>query len=83
MSPVARRAEPPQEKAVMPVRKEDDSPNPDFNRPHPPEHPAVAKARLFQWHFARGSMGIYYDLYPEDRVPKPEPKPAPPRGRSR
>jgi hypothetical protein len=67
----------------MSARNEDDSPNPDFNRPSPAEQPAVAKARLFQWHYARGTMGIYYDLYPEDCPAAPEPQPAPPRGRER
>jgi hypothetical protein len=65
-------------------KEEDDSPNPDFNRPSPPEHPDARKARLFAWHSARGSMGMYYDLYPEDCPPLPEPKPEPkPYGRGR
>ena len=62
----------------MSTRKEDDdSPNPDFNRPSPPQSAAAEKRRLFQWHSARGSMGTYYDLFPEDRPPKREPEPAP------
>jgi hypothetical protein len=64
--------------------KQDDSPNPDFNRPLPPEHPDARKARLHAWHSACGSLGTYYDLYPEDRPAQPDPKPEPkPRGRSR
>jgi hypothetical protein len=67
----------------MTARNEDDySPNPDFNRPSPAESAAAAKGRLFQWHSARGTMGIYYDLYPEDRIPQPEPS-AKPHGRGR
>lgn len=58
------------------------SPNPNPFKPNPPEHPAVAKARLFQWHYVRGTMGIYYDLYPEDRPAAPEPRPTLPRGRA-
>jgi hypothetical protein len=62
----------------------DKSPNPKPFRPDPPEHPAARKARLFQWHYAKGTMGMYYDMYPEDRPPEREPVPAPqPRGRSR
>ena len=58
------------------------SPNPEPFRPNPAEHPAAAKARLFAWHYAKGTMGIYYDLYPEDRPAEPEPR-ATPRGRER
>jgi hypothetical protein len=67
----------------MSDRKQDDSPNPDFNRPLPREHPDATKVRLFRWHQARGSLGTYYDLYPEDRPAQPDPTPSPPRGRSR
>jgi hypothetical protein len=59
------------------------SPNPELFKPHPAEHPAAAKARLFAWHYARGSMGTYYDLYPEDRPAEAEPHPARSRGQSR
>jgi hypothetical protein len=59
------------------------SPNPKPFRPNLPEHPDVVKARLFQWHYARGTMGLYYDLYPEDRPAAPEPRPRPPRGEGR
>jgi hypothetical protein len=66
----------------MSGRKRDDSPNPDFNRPAPPEdHPDARKARLFRWHSLQGTMGIYYELFPEDRPAEPEP--APSRGHSR
>jgi hypothetical protein len=61
----------------------DQSPNPRPFKPSPAEHPDVAKARLFQWHYARGTMGIYYDLYPEDRPAELEPRSTPPRGRER
>jgi hypothetical protein len=61
----------------------ENSPNPKPFRPDLPEHPDARKARLFRWHYARGSMGIYYDLYPEDRPAAPEPRPIPTRGRSR
>jgi hypothetical protein len=58
----------------MSIRKEyDDSLNPDFIRPAPPEDPAARKARLHAWHIARGTLGIYYDLYPEDRPAEPKP----------
>jgi len=67
----------------MSARKDDDSPNADFIRPNPAEHPAVAKARLFRWHYANGTMGLYYELYPEDRPPEPEPRLERPPGRSR
>jgi hypothetical protein len=59
------------------------SPNPRPFKPNRPEHPAVTKARLFRLHSARGSMGTYYDLYPEDRLPEREPKLTPSQGRSR
>ena len=61
----------------------ENSPNPNPFKPNPVEHPAVAKARLFQWHYVRGTIGIYYDLYPEDRPAASEPRPTPPRGRTR
>jgi hypothetical protein len=62
----------------MSTRKEDDdSPNPDFNRPSPPESREARKARLFQWHYNRGTMEMYYDMFPEDRPPKREPEPEP------
>jgi hypothetical protein len=59
------------------------SPNPKPFKPNPAEHHDVAKARLFAWHYARGTMGIYYDLYPEDRPAEPEPRLTPPRGQER
>jgi hypothetical protein len=59
------------------------SPNPKPFRPSPAEHPAAAKARLFAWHDARGTMGTYYDLYPEDRLAEPELRATPPHGRER
>jgi hypothetical protein len=59
------------------------SPNPKPFKPSPPEDPDVTKARLFAWHQARGTMGLYYDLYPEDRPAESEPCPTPPRGYSR
>jgi hypothetical protein len=61
----------------------DKSPNPTPFRPNPAEHPAAVKARLFAWHYARGTMGIYYDLYPEDCLAEPEPRPISPRGQER
>jgi hypothetical protein len=59
------------------------SPNPKPFRLNLAEHPAAAKARLFAWHYAKGTMGIYYNLYPEDRPAEPEPRPTAPRGRER
>jgi hypothetical protein len=59
------------------------SPNPKPFSPNPAEHPAAAKARLFRWHYGRGTMGTYYDLFPEDRPAEPEPRPTSPRGRER
>jgi len=50
---------------------------PDPVLPDPPEDEDVRKARLFRWHSARGTMGLFWDLYPEDRPPPEEPKPAP------
>jgi hypothetical protein len=59
------------------------SPNPKPFKPSLAEHPHVTKARLFAWHYARGTLGLYYDLCPEDHPAEPEPYPTPPQGRSR
>lgn len=58
------------------------SPNPEPFKPNPAEHSAVAKAQLFAWHYARGTMSLYYDLFPEDRPAAPEPR-LTPRGQER
>jgi hypothetical protein len=73
----------PSEKGLGEESEFEKSPNPRPFKPNPTEHPAAVKARLFRWHYTRGTMGIYYDLYPEDRPVKPEPRPTSPRGRER
>jgi hypothetical protein len=46
------------------------------------EKPEAVKARLYQEHKARGTLGTFYDLYPDAR-PRELPNYKPPRERSR
>jgi hypothetical protein len=58
--------------------------NPEHNAPLVPEEQRnlMERARLYELHKAHGSLGVFYDLYPEMR-PTPEPEPEQKRGRSR
>lgn len=41
------------------------------------------KAALYRYHNAAGSLGDYYELFPMDRLPEPEPRQRCSGGRSR
>jgi hypothetical protein len=47
-------------------REKEYSPNPDFNRPIN-EHPEATRARLHDYHRRAGTLGTYYEMYPDDR----------------
>jgi hypothetical protein len=48
-------------------RENEYSPNPEFNRRIPPEHPEAERARLYRQHRAAGSLETYFAMYPLDR----------------
>lgn len=47
------------------------SQNPDHNRPKDPDGPAGGAAKLklelYGWHKQHGTLGVFYELYPEAR----------------
>lgn len=64
----------------MSEQKKPESENPPHNLRVGPD-PGAERARLYAWHKARGSLGMFYDLYPEMRPAEPEPGPARAGGR--
>jgi hypothetical protein len=48
------------------------SANPEHNRPIREDQEAL-RARLFMWHQARGTLGLFYELYPDQRPIEQEP----------
>jgi len=50
-------------------REREYSPNPDYVRSAPREHPDAERSRLYQYHRAAGTMELYFEMYPLDRPP--------------
>jgi len=48
------------------------SANPEHNTPIREDEEAL-RARLHMWHQARGTLGLFYDLYPDQRQIDKEP----------